>query len=318
MLMRTVIAYFQTRHNNIATVTFNVREGDDVAAHAKAAANDDYTFVAWETQGDAIIAAKAMGFQSTSESAFLKARVQELQLRGKYYDELKRYMHRDELTFYDDPMGWLKGKVRHTEPEAFARSPAPWAKKKFIGRELDYRKTIFGGRVDRRRFRRAGQRQDCRGDGTRRGYRRHQQHQPGRNAVRAQVQGNASPKEKGGAGRRVRHGRSQVCRVHLGEQRASQQGFAPACWPGDRKRHVHRAPGQQVATVTEIRCTDGCGSKVVNPMAVGWTCLEITGRWRCPACARTLREINEACQARALPNRWQNEKSENRNEPKAD
>lgn len=48
-----------------------------------------------------------------------------------------------------------------------------------------------------------------------------------------------------------------------------------------------------------ISCTDSCGATVAArhdreqdidaALAAVWTCLQITGRWRCPACVRVLR-----------------------------
>ncbi len=40
-------------------------------------------------------------------------------------------------------------------------------------------------------------------------------------------------------------------------------------------------------------CRDGCGAAVSWPERNGWTYLEITKRWRCPAC----RKQTEACKA---------------------
>lgn len=45
----------------------------------------------------------------------------------------------------------------------------------------------------------------------------------------------------------------------------------------------------------EVFCTDGCGKSVPTPeaaMQVGWTVLQITGRLRCPQCARALAKVN--------------------------
>ena len=44
-----------------------------------------------------------------------------------------------------------------------------------------------------------------------------------------------------------------------------------------------------------IRCCDGCKRSVADvseALAKAWTCLEITGRWRCPDCRRELAEAN--------------------------
>lgn len=46
---------------------------------------------------------------------------------------------------------------------------------------------------------------------------------------------------------------------------------------------------------TEIRCTDGCGRKASSAdsaASMGWTCLQITGRYRCPTCAAELSRAN--------------------------
>lgn len=46
-----------------------------------------------------------------------------------------------------------------------------------------------------------------------------------------------------------------------------------------------------------IACTDGCGRTVPDMDAANaqaWHLLQITGRLRCPACARELAEINAA------------------------
>lgn len=45
-----------------------------------------------------------------------------------------------------------------------------------------------------------------------------------------------------------------------------------------------------------IGCNDGCGAKVADMSeaeAKAWTYLEITKRYRCPACTRALAEANQ-------------------------
>lgn len=41
-----------------------------------------------------------------------------------------------------------------------------------------------------------------------------------------------------------------------------------------------------------INCGDGCGNSVEKPSVVGWTWLTVLRRWRCPACVKTLDEVN--------------------------
>lgn len=41
-------------------------------------------------------------------------------------------------------------------------------------------------------------------------------------------------------------------------------------------------------TVEMIGCCGGCGRKVPDPAAAGWTALEITGRYRCNECGIVL------------------------------
>lgn len=48
--------------------------------------------------------------------------------------------------------------------------------------------------------------------------------------------------------------------------------------------------------MTEVRCQDGCGRRAssdASAEAQGWLRLPITGRWRCPQCARALDEVNK-------------------------
>jgi hypothetical protein len=51
-----------------------------------------------------------------------------------------------------------------------------------------------------------------------------------------------------------------------------------------------------------IRCGDGCGHAVSNQSeaeAKAWAFLEISKRWRCPACACELAQANAAQAAQA-------------------
>ena len=44
-----------------------------------------------------------------------------------------------------------------------------------------------------------------------------------------------------------------------------------------------------------IRCCDGCGRSVLDEsaeQAKGWSCLQITCRYRCPACVHELAQAN--------------------------
>lgn len=53
---------------------------------------------------------------------------------------------------------------------------------------------------------------------------------------------------------------------------------------------------------TEIRCTDGCGRKASSAesaASMGWTCLQITGRYRCPACVADLARANSVSDEQA-------------------
>lgn len=45
----------------------------------------------------------------------------------------------------------------------------------------------------------------------------------------------------------------------------------------------------------QVSCTDGCGRTLLDAETAGrsgWHSLQITGRWRCPACARELASAN--------------------------
>lgn len=47
--------------------------------------------------------------------------------------------------------------------------------------------------------------------------------------------------------------------------------------------------------MVEVRCCDGCGEVASSEEAAqqrGWTCLQITNRYRCPSCVRKLAGIN--------------------------
>ena len=39
---------------------------------------------------------------------------------------------------------------------------------------------------------------------------------------------------------------------------------------------------------TRVSCYGGCGTKVQDPSKVGWTYLQITGKWRCYPCEKSL------------------------------
>lgn len=41
------------------------------------------------------------------------------------------------------------------------------------------------------------------------------------------------------------------------------------------------------------RCCDGCGAQSDAPEREGWTCLQITGRYRCPKCVNELQQVNQ-------------------------
>lgn len=46
----------------------------------------------------------------------------------------------------------------------------------------------------------------------------------------------------------------------------------------------------------DLSCTDGCGAKThdtSSAQAEGWLCLQITGRYRCPACQQELARVNQ-------------------------
>lgn len=46
--------------------------------------------------------------------------------------------------------------------------------------------------------------------------------------------------------------------------------------------------------MVEVRCRDGCGAVASNEeaaLAQAWSWLPVSKTWRCPACARVLREL---------------------------